>query len=506
MPQYHINEDVQNKLSSSIIDSELTLEILHKYNSGDYDHIKPVTVKGFPPVDNETIINMTENIHYTFDSQMFEKNLKKYQINTDEIIPEETGNKTVSLNEKQLEIIGLQLMPLYSFGILNGGSATSYADSKKNRSFNNSLFDLLNEPFQKLSDISTDKAKGITPAFLNPDGTPGPSFIELKMRALLLNKCASLFQMTSYHTNDSILETYNKYRNSPYLKDLIEHTSVDICDAKTGIQPLLSAYTHSTKGRKKELFIKDDGELLALPGGHGQCFITLKEIFIELYKDGIRFISIGNVDNTGYTPDPVSLAILALSGKQAGFDFAYRTPVDVKGGILITDERERLNCADLGVAIDEKSIKKAEENGASILFNCATGLFNLEYLVDNIDRIIDSLPMRFSDQDKDAGKYSQGEQVTWEVIGILDDILIFAINKYERFLAAKTLMENLMTSGTKLDDPRYPTSDDESDDLQGTAKKLSAGLEKKLKTIYGLKLVNQQWLPLSISELERNIC
>jgi hypothetical protein len=111
--------------------------------------------------------------------------------------------------------------------------------------------------------------------------------------------------------------------------------------------------------------------------------------------------------------------------------------------------------------------------------------------------------MRFSDQDKDAGLYSQGEQVTWEVIGLLDDILIFAINKYERFLAAKLLMENLMTSGTKINDPGYPSAEDESKDLHSIAAKLNTGLEKKLKNTYGLKLVKGQWMPQTLEELEK---
>lgn len=493
MANNSISEKLHKKLENSIIDTELTLEILQKYNHGDYDHFTPVSVKGFPPVDNKTIIDMSEKTSYTIENSLLKKNLGKFNINLKNL---KLGTENIiTLSQDQLKQIGLMLMPFYSFGILNGGSATSYADSKKNQNFNKPLFDLLKEPFLKLSKVSTGKAKGITPAFINPDGSFGPSFIELKMRALLLNNCHSLFQMTSHINNDSIISTYGEYADSPFLKELIQKTSINICDAKTGIQPLLSAFTHSSKGKKKSIFVDSNGELLSLPGGHGQCFITLKKIFIDLYAEGIRFISIGNVDNTGYTPDPVSLAILAISGKQAGFDFAYKTPVDVKGGILITDESNRLNCADLGVAIDKQTVIKAEEKGDAILFNCATGLFNLEYLVNNIENIIDSLPMRFSDQDKDAGLYSQAEQVTWEVIGQLDDILIFAINKYERFLAAKILMENLMTSGIKLDDPSYPSSENESEDLKGIAVKLSRGLEKKLMTVYGLELVNGKWIP-----------
>ncbi len=500
MPETRVSDMLNKKLNDSIIDSELTLDILSKYNRGNYDNVKPVVPMGFPPVDNKTIIDMTNGVSFSGTLEEITQSLKKYKIQFD--LPSGNREMNITLPEDKLRLIGEQLMPLYSFGILNGGSATSYADSKKNKSFNSDLFTLLEDQFNLLSKLSTGKAKGLTPAFLNPDGSPGPSFIELKMRSLLINNCPSLFQMTSFFNDDSIKEAYSQYEKSPYLKDLIEKKGINICDAETGVQPLLAAFTHSRTGKTKTIYEKNDGELLPLPGGHGQCFITLKKTFENLYAKGIRFVSIGNVDNSGYTPDPLSLAILALSGKQAGFDFSYKTPVDVKGGILIKDDSGHLNCADLGVAIDKAAVDKAVNRGEPILFNCATGLFNLEFLVNNIDEIIQALPMRFSDQDKDAGLYSQAEQVTWEVIGQLDSILIFAIDKYERFLAAKTIMENLMTSGIKLQDKAYPRSEKESEDLRTTAIRLNNGLERKLKTDYGLELIEGRWTPMTAEKLE----
>ncbi|MBN2655693.1 MAG: UTP--glucose-1-phosphate uridylyltransferase [Spirochaetales bacterium] len=483
---------MMEKFKKTIIDRDLTLQILDKYNRGEYDHVEPVIAESFPPVDNETIIDMSGSPSYEGRTGEISANLLKYGINPEDFI--NRNQEKSKLNQTDLEKIGSLLMPFYSFGILNGGSATSYADTKKNRAFSRELFKLTEKEFRTLAELSVGRAKGITPAFLNRDGTAGPSFIELKMRALLIAGVPSLFQMTSHFNNDSVRETYKSYEKSPFLKDLISLRDNNICRVRTGVQPLLAAYTHSRSGKKKKLFEQENGELLPLPGGHGQCFITLKETFSELQKQGIRFISIGNVDNSGYTPDPLSLAVLALSGKQAGFDFSYKTPVDVKGGVLVRDQRGCLNCADLGVAIDYQFVKDAQARGESILFNCATGLFNLDYLMDNIDRIIDSLPMRFSDQDKDAGLYSQAEQVTWEVIGLLDDILIFAVDKYDRFLAAKLIMENLMTSGIKTDD--YP------EDLKELSEKLSTGLEKKLSTVYGLKLNKGRWEPLPADKLE----
>jgi UDP-N-acetylglucosamine pyrophosphorylase len=315
---------------------------------------------------------------------------------------------------------------------------------------------------------------------------------------------APLFQMTSVYNTEEIARTYDEYRDSPMLADLIDATGIDVTRAETGVQPLLAAYTHSEEGRPKRVFTRAfgrEGETLPIPGGHGQNFQVLRDIYRGLYENGKYFAYIGNVDNLGFTVDPASVAYLALSGKEAAFDFSFRTSVDVKGGILVVDQNDRMNAADLGVAVGKDEVAEAESKGKRILFNCATGLFNLEYLAGAIDHIIENLPVRFSDQDKDAGKYSQAEQVTWEIIGMLDDFVVFGVDKYERFLAAKVLLETLMTSGIKLDDPAYPTDEDPTADLRGTAQKLHAGLERKLSTVYGMTRVGDRWVPKSADEL-----
>ena len=150
-----------------------------------------------------------------------------------------------------------------------------------------------------------------------------------------------------------------------------------------------------------------------------------------------------------------------------------------------------------------EDVAEAQDAGKPILFNAATGLFNLDYLVSNIDHITKELPTRFTDQNKDAGKYSQAEQVTWEVLGMLDDFLVFSVSKWNRLLAAKLLSETLMTSGIKLDSPDYPTSDDPATDLQGTAQKLHDGLVAKLETEYQMQRTDGLWSPVPAAEIER---
>jgi hypothetical protein len=49
---------------------------------------------------------------------------------------------------------------------------------------------------------------------------------------------------------------------------------------------------------------------------------------------------------------------------------------------------------------------------------------------------MDSLPIA-SGAGQGGGRYAQTEQTTWEVLGLMEDPLIFAVAKEKRFVAAK---------------------------------------------------------------------
>ena len=503
------------------IDIKLTQKILSKFNAGQYDHIEPVKVTNIPVLDGKTIIDLTGDLQVRIDLKRAQQNIDKLGLAVDLTKIGQVVDGEIIFDKSALKKLGQLLYPVLAYGILNGGSASSYVDIKKNKAFNETLFEICKKEFALLEKLSKGRAKGLTPAFINKNGTLGPSFIELKMRALLIEilryqsnvggkfkTILPMFQMTSVYNNEEVGRAYREYKNSPILKDLIEETGIDITEVQTGVQPMLAAFSPSSAGRPKTLFTNAYGKennTLPMPGGHGQNFEILADVYRDLWQKGIKYIYLGNVDNIGYTVDPVSLALVALENKQAGFEFAFRTVVDVKGGILVVDQRNRLNCADIGPAISKDEVLKAEKEGKKILFNCAIGLFNLEYLVANLERIIENLPVRFSDQDKDAGLYSQAEQVTWEIIGMLDDFLIFGVNKYERFLAAKMLLEGLMTSGVGLDDPRYPTNADPEKDFRSIAEKLHTGLRDRLENVYGMKFKEDHWTPKTVEELKREI-
>ncbi|MFP4267296.1 MAG: UTP--glucose-1-phosphate uridylyltransferase [Spirochaetaceae bacterium] len=500
------------------IDRELSVSILERYNRGEFDRFTLPKAAGFPQIDGERIVDTTKDLSYTLP---YKTAVERVQETGGDALIDATGirrGEQVAFGEKELYALGLRLLPYTAYGILNGGSATSYVDEKKNLDFNETLFRLNRSLFEGFAGTSRGKPKGVTAGFIQPEGSEGPSFLELKMRSLLIqtlrfmqhkerdtdkNACRPsplpLFQMSSVYNTQILQETYRRYAKSTMLIDLTDATGIPITDVLTGVQPLITAYTHSCEGTPKGIFTQAWGKkenLLPLPGGHGQNFMALREIYLQLYKKGYRYAYLGNVDNLGNTADPKAVALTALSGCNGSFEFSFKTPVDVKGGVLIEDDNGRLNAADIGPAVSKEEVAEAEQRGTPILFNCATGLFDLSYLAENIDSVIKNLPTRFSDQDKDAGKYSQAEQITWEIIGMMDAPLILGVDKSTRFLASKLFLENLVTSGIGMDSPDYPP------ELRPLAATLHRGLENLLKETYGMKLEKGRWIPKSIEELE----
>jgi hypothetical protein len=488
------------------IDVALSLSILADCNAGLYDSALPVRASGVPAVDGRSVVSLLDraSVRYSLPEREARDRLGELALSLP-ASAEEAPRGELAFGTAALEEIGLGLVGRTAFGVLNGGSATSYADSKKNLAFGKEVFDALEGPFRLLAPLCEGEPKGLTPAYLEPDLSPGSSFLLLKMRARLLaarlakargetlgDSFMPLFQMSSVSNDGRLAEAYAAYEDHPFLSALSRELGLEGARWATGVQPMISAYTHSSAGRPKRIFDRAHGRpdsALALPGGHGQCFRVLAPVLRSLRDAGARFAYIGNVDNLGYLPDPLELALLALSGRSAAFDFSLRTPVDVKGGILVNAEGGSRTIADIGPAITFDEVRRLEASGSSILFNCAIGLFDLDRLVPRLDEIGRELPVRFTDQDKDAGRYSQAEQVTWEVASLLPDFLALAVDKCDRFIAAKLLAETLLTSGCAAGDERIPA------ELALTSRALKAALEAKLSGPYGLVRRGTKWVP-----------
>jgi len=502
------------------IDIDLTLEILNRANRGDFRRYPKVIPAGVPAIDGVNVIDLrsakpTDSV-FKFESRRAMRNLERFdllgplEISTQrgEVRGNSSkgGNEELLFSARALASLGSRLLDRCAFGVLNGGSATSYCDQKKNQSIDAALFATISPLFSELAASYREMPKGLTPAYINPDGSCGASFLELKMRGRLIaaaryqRACGTplrepfmpLFQMTSQGNHESLSRAYETMADSPLLAPLAESLNLRAADWLGGIQPLIAAFSHSSAGEPITIFDRAYGRAhtaLPLPGGHGQSFIALKDTIRTLRSQGIRFAMLSNVDNLGAYPDPIELAILAISGKPAGFDFAFKTPIDVKGGILVATADGRKNIVDIGPAIELGEVERMEAFGESILFNCATGIFDLDWLEANIESIPKLLPTRFSDQNKDAGLYSQAEQVTWEVVSLLPDFAAFAVEKRRRFVAAKMLVEMLLASGFGLKGAGIST------ELKSTAEMLHEGQNWLLSNIYGMRLERGRWVP-----------
>ncbi len=434
-----------------------------------------------------------------------------------DLVVREGGDAVFS--EEALYRLGTLLYPRVAYGVLNGGSATSYVDVKKNEELDPAAFEALRRPFEAAAEASREKPKGTASAYFETDGRGGPSFLLLKMRSLLIRALEyrllsgdeetavlPFFEMTSEATCEPLRAAYAEYRRDPLIAPLIERTRVDPTAPLGSVQPLLAALTHKAEGFPRRLYDRAYGkrdEGLALPGGHGENFRVLASVYRRLREQGIRWAYLGNVDNSGYTVDPVAVATLALRGASAAFEFSWRTSVDVKGGVLVERDDGRLSVADIGQAIDRETVAREEAEGKAPLFNCATGLFDLDWLVPRLDEIMNALPIRVSEQDKEAGKYAQAEQTTWEVLGLMEDPLIFAVAKEKRFVAAKTLMESILASpiGAGIDGNGRVDAG-----LRAAAALVRRGFGRLLETEYGFSPAEGRGhAPLSLAELQARI-
>ncbi len=497
-----LSDALRSDMVAKGIDVGTTLSILADLNAGLYDGQAAVAASGVPPVDGVSIVPASGDMSYRIGRDAAACRLSALGLEPPDGTP--ADGDALLFDRAALEDLGERLYPVAAWGVLNGGSATSYADRKKNAALGSGVFEAIRPGFELLAPLCDGRPKGVTPAYINPDGSPGESFLLLKMRAALLRAgryverfgkperpALPFFQMTSDGTDAQLADAYAEYAGHPWLAPLVERAGTDPTRPRSARQPLLAAFTHSGDGRPRRVFDRAYGRpdsAIALPGGHGQSFRVLADVYRGLLADGYRYAWIGNVDNVGYYPDPAELAVMALSGAEAAFEFSYRTPVDIKGGILVTTGDGRRTVADIGQAISFERVLELEAAGSRVLFNCATGLFDLARLVPRLDEIARRLPVRVSDQDKDAGRYSQAEQSTWEVVGLLDAPLGFAVEKGERFIAAKLLAETVLASGAAGAATLPPN-------VAETAATMSGGLRSVLSGPCGLALDGGAWRP-----------
>jgi len=506
-------------MHSAGIDIPLALERIRRANRGDFDSIPPIRAKNLPQADDSRLFD-PDNYTLTVSLEEARQRISSFNLpfspDLETMGTVSRDRASISLQSEALGRIGLLLAPITAFGALNGGSASSYLDRTRIAEAYPALLNIYADILPQCEALCMGQPKGCTPAYWNPDGTAGFEFMALKSRALLIRKAIwaeatgirdniplyPMFEMTSHLTHDQLRSVYRSYPDSELLAALCEETGWDPASILSAQQPLLAAMSVE---KPYTIFDQAWGKKdcpLPMPGGHGHSFYVLRDIYRNLYDAGIRFVCMGNIDNSGLLVNDRALAVLALTGKQGCFEFSLKTEADIKGGILVEDENGRLNCGDISLAISPEEVAEYELKNTPILFNAAGGLFNLEWLVHNLERIIRDLPARLTVQEKDRGCYTQSEQVTWEVLGMMDDKLICKVNKYQRFIAAKMVVEMLMASRMQ---PRRITSPLFPDHLKKVASNLQQGLATLLAGPYGLKLTEGRWTPLTPKEIRDRI-
>lgn len=495
------------QLTKEGVDMSAMRRFLADLNGGKFKDVVPEKIIGVPSIDHPHIINRASLSVFKADVKtVCEKfHTLRLPFSPESVCLEEADGFYV-FDKPGLERIGVALYPRTAFGILNGGSASSYVDAKKNKELCPAIFDFVQGRFGESAAAYRGKPKGVTAAYFNPDGSPGYSFLLLKLRMILECKrrffrefgrlpevVLPSFQMTSVRTDAEIARALDAYTASLELLAVAKEAGCPAVEMHTETQAMMAALTHSSCGTPRRIFDRAYGKPdtgLAFPGGHGQNFAILAPVYKKLYDSGVRYVWLGNIDNLGYTVDPVSLAVFALSGRDAAFETSFRTPMDVKGGLIVATESGKLTCADIGPAVSPEEMRRFESGGAKLLFNCAIGLFDLEKLIPMLDTIPYKLPLRITDQDKDAGRYAQAEQLTWEIIGLLDNPLFFAVKKTQRFIASKMILENLLTS---LPDFFFRDSGLRDEPLYRLSKDLHEGLRALLEGEYGMVLEGGRW-------------
>ena len=506
MPDRQISRRLASQLSSEGVDIPFMLKFLDDLNAGKFKGGSAIRIADIPSLPHPDIIDCSSLKEFSAPKERAQETFSSLNLPFNiEDIAEEAGDSLV-FSASALKRIGIALYPKAAFGILNGGSATSYVDSKKNFLLCPEIFPLFNEKFAAHAERCRGKPKGVTPAYFNPDGSAGYSFLFLKLRMLLERKADYVhlfgalppvilpaFQMTSVKTNAETVEHIEQCSAAPDFAAPAKELGCPPVLMHTETQKMMAALTHSSEGEPRGIFDRAYGEAdrgIALPGGHGQNFAILAPVYKKLKAMGIRYAWLGNIDNIGYTVDPVLLAVFALSGREAAFETSFKTELDLKGGLLVITDSGKVTCADIGPAVTADQMKEFEQSGKRLLFNCGIGLFDLERLVPALGSIPYKLPLRITDQDKDAGRYAQAEQLTWEIIGLLERPLFFAVKKERRFIAAKMLLENILAS---LPESFASVPGFAETPLYRLSLEVKKGLCALLESEYGMELSGGAW-------------
>lgn len=523
--KFYFSAQDKQQLEAANIDYRLTLELLRNLKQ-QRTMSQQSTRLEIPEVDNRQIIDCRGAVRIQTNHDRSIARLSKYipyselQSNIIPRLQQHTTDNMIQWDRKLLTEVGEALYSVCAYGMLNGGSATSYIDPIHNRRMNSSLFEEWKPIFENAREQYAHLPKALCPALYHSNGTAGATFMELRVRHLLHASAKAhreggagikLFQMTSQSNHNTIVQaTEDAFASCCHgesrrvAQALYRDTSRNGGEVLCASQPLIATFAHhgetelSLKATPSLFRTPQTGTVAArantsppstpygLPGGHGQSLYVLRPMLQKLFADGVRFVFIGNIDNLGYTMNPISLAYLVLHDGEALFEAVPRSAVDVKGGVLARRTVDGKLCnAELGSeGIDMETIARSERDDKLVLFNCAIGLFDLERLLLKLDDYLSRLPVHCLHKKTARGEYWQLEQITWDIIGLIDTPHILVSNKAERFLAAKLIFETFLLSGLPMKT---------AVDLPEIAPQLHSAMKQVMANDYGVEYRAGEW-------------
>ena len=131
-----VSPELVRQMEEAGIDLVRTTEILVKYNRGDYDHTEPVFVRDLPEVDGKRVLDLTGAITIRLGLAEAKRNIDRLGLDTNITGIGRVEGDEIVFDRPALARLGVELYPVTAYGVLNGGSASSYADHKRNQDFN----------------------------------------------------------------------------------------------------------------------------------------------------------------------------------------------------------------------------------------------------------------------------------------------------------------------------------------------------------------------------------
>ena len=146
--------EVQKRFAEIGADWSFSKDILDRLNNGTLT-VPKVEVAGFPPLDGRQILDLRGDGPWLVPRAAAMQALSNLlpEVDAETIFPQGSSPE-VELEGPVLENLGLRLSQVTAFGVLNGGMATSYADTKKNQALGSGLYSIYKSDLEHMAEMT----------------------------------------------------------------------------------------------------------------------------------------------------------------------------------------------------------------------------------------------------------------------------------------------------------------------------------------------------------------